>query len=88
MGWIDAARAVVLDKQAYRIDVTTGHLVPNGRKRRGRVALLDLFSAQVMVATYDALSAENQASYGKMNVLTAQSLAMRLAQKCHANGGV
>jgi hypothetical protein len=81
MTWLHSARTIVERRTACRIDITNGHLVPDGRNRRGKVCLLDLFSAGIMLAIWESLSPENQKMFESMSVLRAQDVAMRLATK-------
>jgi hypothetical protein len=80
VSWIDSAREIVKRRTACRIDCETGHLVPNGRNRRGKVVLLDMFSASIMVQIHDALNPENQARFANLHVLRAHDIALKLAK--------
>ena len=76
--WIRSARTVIKRKQYGRINIHTGHLVPNGRNRRGGVVLMDMFSASALTQVWDALSNEARAKFGSMNVVAAIALAFKV----------
>lgn len=57
-GWLEAVRWVADNKQARRIDVETGALVPENKSGG---MLMDLYSASAMVKVYDALNETNKA---------------------------
>ena len=81
MSWINAARKVVETKTASRIDIVTGHLVPDGRHRKGKVVLLDLYSASVMTQVYDNLGSKAQEKFDRLDVVNAQDIAFSLLEK-------
>ena len=71
MSWIAAARDVYKNHQARRINIETGHLVPNGRHTRGKVVLLDGFTASGLVQVYDKLSEENKKKFDSLSLMKA-----------------
>lgn len=81
MSWLAAARTVKEQHQARRVDVRTGYLVPDGRKRRGGVVLLDAVTAGMLVAVWTQLNERNRAMFVAMPILKAVDVGWRLVNR-------
>lgn len=68
MTWLEAAREVVAEKQCKEVDGV----------------LLDLFSASTLVQVHDRLNPENAAKLAAMPLVSAHSLAFKVAQRAQA----
>lgn len=79
--WLAAAQHVFEHGAAQRVDLDTGHLVPPGRKRRGRVVLLDYFTASTLVQVHKALKPDSQATFEAMDLRAAQAAAFTIARR-------
>lgn len=81
--WLDAARKIVAEKQYGVVMLDNGRHIGSDRrltrrsKYRGKVTLLDLFSASALVAVHDALKPENQEKLLSLDVVKACQVAFK-----------
>lgn len=76
-GWIEAARWIIANKTARRLDRKTGELIP---KDKAGGIMLDLFSASIMVQVYDRLNEANRAKLDAMPVAMAHHILLQVAK--------
>jgi len=81
---IHSARAIIERHQAHRIDLDTGHLAPPGRKQRGKLVLMDAFTASMLTQIWDNVNEENRkklADLAEKNILKTIELCWKVARR-------